>query len=85
MNRLRTTICLVVFFSFLFVKVFHYSFVLYFLNLRLFGSVQNTVEVEEFRRARRDSIAHSCAKIISRIRAGAEKNRAGPQISVLEI
>ena len=34
---------------------------------------QNFVEIEDFRRARPDAIAHSAAKIISRLKAGGEK------------
>lgn len=36
-------------------------------------AAQSFVEIEDFRRARPDAIAHSAAKIISRLKAGGEK------------
>lgn len=39
----------------------------------LLVTVQNIVEVDDFRRARPDTIAQSAAKIISHIKAGGEK------------
>lgn len=36
-------------------------------------TVQSFVEIEDFRKARPDAIAHSAAKIIARVKAGGEK------------
>lgn len=42
-------------------------------KLYWFNCLQTFVEVEDFRKARPDAIAHSAAKIISRLKAGGEK------------
>jgi hypothetical protein len=38
-----------------------------------YNSLQTVVEVEDFMKAQPDAIAHSAAKIISRLKAGGEK------------